>query len=609
MASKLRAKLSQPDNFDNDSSAIASDEDDDGPPTDDHARSTSARRLTSTDEGPKRVPGGRRMTVDQASGPPSSSGVGRRNSILSAFGGGRKKSVSRRSSAAQSEAVSLASRPPSPGNSEDGDFPISPAATPFSTSALLAQPNPTSPEAKFPKLRQSQAQYISQILGGPSLSANTVQHLRSLSMSMPAPPSPVSADGTSGALPPLPGSPGPGVAASPMSIGHNGLMDALRQFTSVEVLDGDNAFACKKCWRFDHPRQDGKPWRRGGERPDDSDDDNEQDDAARAESGPGGAVDGGGVGDQTLESIQDVDDDVEEAAHARGADIQALADLHLNGDEPPTEADLVKLDTKLAEIDGLPVRTLDSPVAAKAVHDDESVPTATFGGPPHPHGPQHEIPSIIETPFSPTEEKPAPVMPVMATRPAADGSSLNPPPRSSRAHQLTKTLSRGKSYMKHSNPEFQVVEDSDSDNSDASSMGGTDDEMTTAASGATTPGSKSSPAKGPKSVMRRAFKRYLIVNPPPILVFHLKRFEQIFGGKGFSPFGGFTTSASADHPHVASTRSLTKGLTAPLLRLQEARQLRLFPAHGRHRAFLRAGSGRCAGNVDQPLGQGQEARD
>lgn len=542
MASKLRAKLSKPDNFDNDSSAVASDDEDDGPPTDDHARSMSARRLTSTDEGPKRVPGGRRMTVDQASGPPSSSNIGRRNSILSAFGGGRKKSVSRRSSAAQSEAVSLASRPPSPGHSEDGEFPISPLATPFSTSALLAQPDPTSPEAKFPKLRQSQAQYISQILGGPSLSASTVQHLRSLSMSMPAPPSPASSDGASGALPPLPGSPVPGVAPSPMPAGQNGLMDALRQFTSVEVLDGDNAFACKKCWRFDHPRRDGKPWRRGGERPDDSDDDDEQDDAARVESGPSGVVDGSGGSDQPLAAIQDVDDDVEAAAHARGTDIQALADLHLNGDEPPTEADLVRLDSKLAEIDGLPMQALTSPTAAAAVLSNEIIPTATFGGPPHPHGPQHAIPSIIETPFSPTEEKPAPDM-LMVARPAADGSSLNPPPRSSRAHQLTKTLSRGKSYMKHSNPEFQVVEDSDSDNSDASSIGGTDDEAATAVSGATTPGSRSSPAKGPKSVMRRAFKRYLIVNPPPILVFHLKRFEQIFGGKGFSPFGGFTTSA------------------------------------------------------------------
>lgn len=43
---------------------------------------------------------------------------------------------------------------------------------------------------------------------------------------------------------------------------------------------------------------------------------------------------------------------------------------------------------------------------------------------------------------------------------------------------------------------------------------------------------------------RKAFKRYLIVNPPPILVFHLKRFEQITGGRGFNPFGGFTGSKS-----------------------------------------------------------------
>ncbi|KAK6902972.1 hypothetical protein I203_108233 [Kwoniella mangroviensis CBS 8507] len=31
-----------------------------------------------------------------------------------------------------------------------------------------------------------------------------------------------------------------------------GLIDALRAFTSVEVLEGENAFACKKCWKIKH---------------------------------------------------------------------------------------------------------------------------------------------------------------------------------------------------------------------------------------------------------------------------------------------------------------------------------------------------------------------
>lgn len=32
--------------------------------------------------------------------------------------------------------------------------------------------------------------------------------------------------------------------------GEYGLIDCLKQFTSVEVLEGDNSFACKKCWRI-----------------------------------------------------------------------------------------------------------------------------------------------------------------------------------------------------------------------------------------------------------------------------------------------------------------------------------------------------------------------
>ncbi|WRT67214.1 uncharacterized protein IL334_004180 [Kwoniella shivajii] len=33
-----------------------------------------------------------------------------------------------------------------------------------------------------------------------------------------------------------------------------GLIEALRAFTSVEVLEGENAFACKKCWKIKHGR-------------------------------------------------------------------------------------------------------------------------------------------------------------------------------------------------------------------------------------------------------------------------------------------------------------------------------------------------------------------
>jgi len=60
--------------------------------------------------------------------------------------------------------------------------------------------------------------------------------------------------------------------------------------------------------------------------------------------------------------------------------------------------------------------------------------------------------------------------------------------------------------------------------------------------------------------MRRAFKRYLIVNPPPILVFHLKRFEQITG-RGFG-FGGF---AGSEFFVVSFERDETSSLTSSFL--------------------------------------------
>jgi len=48
------------------------------------------------------------------------------------------------------------------------------------------------------------------------------------------------------------GGPTPSAILSQQS--STGLANALKQFTSVELLDGDNAFACKRCWRLANPR-------------------------------------------------------------------------------------------------------------------------------------------------------------------------------------------------------------------------------------------------------------------------------------------------------------------------------------------------------------------
>ncbi|CED83535.1 Ubiquitin-specific protease [Phaffia rhodozyma] len=477
IASKWKAKLTKPDNYEtNDSSAVASDdEDDDGPPPAAY-QSFASRRMTNVEEGPKRVPGGRRMTVDAGNQPdnlgPPSTNLGRRGSI---FGGiGRKKSISslggsnRRASIAQSEAESAkaestGSRASSPGPGDEVAGNGSALSTTTGSSINYANAVLQSQDSKFPKVRPSQAAYILRILGPYTPTQTSLsKRVGSSSFSEQA-------------------------HSSPNLI--TGLTDCLKQFTAVEVLEGDNAFACKKCWRWDNPRADGKPWRRGGEHPGDDD---EEDDVSVTDGLSGeNAGSGGGLG-----SITDVDEATEHVATLKGTDLAALEAMTLNGpvEETGYYSEIASQGPAQA-ISGLP-------------------PTGLSNG---YHG---TIPTISQTPLSPETEL-STIAPSVA--PHRSKSSLAPPVVKIN-HRPANT--RGISFTQHQNPELETMYVSDSDDSedDASSNGG------------------SPVGGGPKYVLRRAFKRYLIVHPPAILVIHLKRFEQIFGGKGFNPFGGFATN-------------------------------------------------------------------
>lgn len=153
-------------------------------------------------------------------------GIGRKPSIFKRKG---ERSVSRgrglRSETAS--APSTAVPTPTPG-SPGAETPTS-AMTPMSTSHV---PHPHQLAQQLHHVHQAtptaaQAAYIQRILYGP-----------------PAPPD------SSDPLAKLRAAHANGLTPNGSLTDCYGLVDALRAFTSVEVLEGDNAFACHKCWKI-----------------------------------------------------------------------------------------------------------------------------------------------------------------------------------------------------------------------------------------------------------------------------------------------------------------------------------------------------------------------
>lgn len=177
--------------------------------------SSSSRRLL-----------GARLNDDGASVKRAASaktGLGRKTSIFRRKG---DRSVSRGARSEAASAPSTAVPTPTPG-SPGAETPTS-AITPTSYSHV---PHPQQLAQQLHHVHQAtptaaQAAYIQRILYGP-----------------PAPPE------SSDPLAKLRAAHANGL--TPNGSGETyGLIDALRSFTSVEILEGDNAFACHKCWKI-----------------------------------------------------------------------------------------------------------------------------------------------------------------------------------------------------------------------------------------------------------------------------------------------------------------------------------------------------------------------
>nr|XP_019042311.1 hypothetical protein I302_08913 [Kwoniella bestiolae CBS 10118]OCF21241.1 hypothetical protein I302_08913 [Kwoniella bestiolae CBS 10118] len=170
-----------------------------------------------------------RITID--SNNTNSSGLGRSSSTIS-FGGLKSKpsfSFRRKDKKAASPVIA-----PSPTFEEDHIK--SPATSVPNSPSLYGQGGHGDRKHKHhhkhhgPGPTPAQAAYISRILAPPPGTVDLDDPLAKLRAAQSGQP----------------------IEVSPSTSSEYGLIDALRAFTSVEVLEGENAFACKKCWKIKH---------------------------------------------------------------------------------------------------------------------------------------------------------------------------------------------------------------------------------------------------------------------------------------------------------------------------------------------------------------------
>ncbi|KAF8158882.1 hypothetical protein K438DRAFT_327171 [Mycena galopus ATCC 62051] len=308
-----------------------------------------------------------------------------------------------------------------------------------------------------------------------------------------------------------------------------GVEECLRMFTSVEVLDGENMVGCRRCWKIANgqyvPRL----------RPPDEDEDYAN-----------------GV---------DEDGDSEDSADNHESPVVPVhvESLPSPKHRPPLPTSLsTPLIYSLANIKAAESSSSLPLITPASSSSDSALERSRFGDDTDTITPPSSASSVQSLPISPPQEvatPPATQVTVIPPTPSADTfetaedgsrtvSSLDPIVEATETSPSSPPLNGvGPSYppdadalrpprARHQRPSDDSS-DGSSDESDTSAASGqvssavvSEDGRSDAEGGASAkPRTKS---KKPKPViMRPAYKRYLIAVPPPVLVIHLKRFQQV----------------------------------------------------------------------------------
>lgn len=286
-------------------------------------------------------------------------------------------------------------------------------------------------------------------------------------------------------------------AGTPAAPKDYGLIDALKMFTSVEVLEGDNAFACHKCWkikmgRYANQESDAQQSSANGHTPgevpsiavENTDADDDEDRAGRTAPRGQGVVRAPSPLRQLIERRRSSD-----------AGRRKSYDGERERRRSREFANLGPFNTSIGQIDA-------EPFAAPS---------------PPPSPPETWAPSFDSDPITATT--------------SAGALSVDSFASTASASTNATTMTTGSSES--ASTAFPQAETSESDGLSDSSSDDDDDEPQPDLAQRHhlfRPKLNRAQSRNKHFILRRAFKRYLIAKAPEVLVFHIKRFKQTTNG-------------------------------------------------------------------------------
>ncbi|KAJ3976711.1 cysteine proteinase [Lentinula raphanica] len=316
-----------------------------------------------------------------------------------------------------------------------------------------------------------------------------------------------------------------------------GIEECLRMFTAVEVLDGENMVGCRRCWKLANGWYEEKARKRKDKGKKGGFEKNE--DGSETETSE----------DDSEDSEDDGDEESDDEQESEGEDVSPLTSIST---EEPDSTGIRKTSSAPASptLSHNPLSSFSSPTLGLYAHGNTSNAFSVISSPPDVDGKHPRPIPLIRTTDVEEEGRHSPSLPTAKP----DGQSfslqseLSPPQAipftsSQGPQEIPPSLSsNAKNHLDPNAPTSHTTGyDSDDGESDATSISTATSALASGLSASQANGRESSsrsrplpakekPAKKPKGakpvIMRPAYKRYLIATPPPVLVIHLKRFQQ-----------------------------------------------------------------------------------
>ncbi|OBZ78363.1 Ubiquitin carboxyl-terminal hydrolase 16 [Grifola frondosa] len=428
----------------------------------------------------------------------------------------------------------------------------SPVASPLPASPLLAS-------TRLPNIRRTSAQFVhkrAKSPAAPKLSHAESSYLRHILADVhPSSGNPLAmlqhafaGTGTNG----VPSSPSLSAQALWAKLGHMpGIEECLRMFTAVEIMEGDNMVGCHRCWKIANGTY--RPRRKAEVDENEAGSESEQSEADEEKRGkPVSVTAAESAQGATVKASEDAllsSPDLSSSGRVSPASASVLSTtVTMTSSLIDDTASISSAPTTVAS--AIPLRRADSSPADDKRPAKLSTGSSTFGGLP--------IPLISTTaPESPhsapastrnmERSRSADALPQHWTPGATAAAASLLTPRARRRARSKKARKDGAEDSSDSSDDSydESGSDSSADNSVYSDVSSLASPLASPAmspnasvekllvptppSSSRAPSKQPSPPKVPRSkqvIPRRMYKRYLISTPPPILVVHLKRFQQ-----------------------------------------------------------------------------------